>query len=108
VADFIPPVLCERLTNLSRLADRAFIAEPKLDGQGHAKRSPSSVAGRSMLRHPGIGRLRGIVWPFESAIFDGEACAGDGHEGIQAASMEHVSLTAFLVHTVGAFATELI
>jgi hypothetical protein len=28
--------------------------------------------------------LRDIAWPFESAIFDGEACAGDGHEGIQA------------------------
>ena len=26
--------------------------------------------------------------PFESAIFDGEACAGDGHEGIQAVFTE--------------------
>jgi ATP-dependent DNA ligase len=27
--------------------------------------------------------LRDLKWPFKSAIFDGEACAGDGHEGIQ-------------------------
>ena len=27
-------------------------------------------------------------WPFESAIFDGEACAGDGHDGIQAVFTE--------------------
>jgi hypothetical protein len=31
-----------------------------------------------------MGWLRSIEWQFESAIFDGEACAGDGHEGIQA------------------------
>lgn len=29
-----------------------------------------------------------IEWPFESAIFDGEACAGDCHEGIQAVFTE--------------------
>ncbi len=28
--------------------------------------------------------LREISWPVSSAIFDGEACAGDGHEGIHA------------------------
>ncbi len=33
MAVFIPPVLCERLTNVARLADRGYIAEPKLDGQ---------------------------------------------------------------------------
>lgn len=32
--------------------------------------------------------LRDIKWPFHSAIFDGEACAGDGHEGIQAVFTE--------------------
>jgi len=26
-------VLCERLTDLSRLAERSYIADPKLDGQ---------------------------------------------------------------------------
>ena len=26
-------MLCERLTNVSRPADRTYIAEPKLDGQ---------------------------------------------------------------------------
>jgi len=33
VSPFIPAMLCERLTNLSRLPDRAYIAEPKLDRQ---------------------------------------------------------------------------
>jgi hypothetical protein len=32
--------------------------------------------------------LREISWPFESAIVDGEACVGDGHEGIQAVFTE--------------------
>jgi ATP-dependent DNA ligase len=32
--------------------------------------------------------LRDIAWPFESAIFDGEACAGDGHEGIDSVFVE--------------------
>jgi len=36
VTRFIPPMLCERLSNLSRLADRTYIAEPKLDGQSPA------------------------------------------------------------------------
>lgn len=30
---FIPPTLCERLTNPARVTDGRFIAEPKLDGQ---------------------------------------------------------------------------
>jgi ATP-dependent DNA ligase len=30
---FVPPMLCERLTDPARLADREYIAEPKLDGQ---------------------------------------------------------------------------
>jgi hypothetical protein len=29
---FIPPMLCQRLTDLRRLADRGYVAEPKLDG----------------------------------------------------------------------------
>jgi len=33
VASLISPMLCERLSNISRLADHAYIAEPKLDGQ---------------------------------------------------------------------------
>jgi hypothetical protein len=32
--------------------------------------------------------LRDIEWPFQSAVFDCEACAGDGHEGIQAVFAE--------------------
>jgi ATP-dependent DNA ligase len=30
---FIPPMLCSRLENPARPADRRYIAEPKLDGQ---------------------------------------------------------------------------
>ena len=42
---------------------------------------------------PGLAGARGawlkeIAWPFDSAVFDGEACAGDGHEGIQAVFTE--------------------
>src|SRR5262244_613057 len=27
--------------------------------------------------------LRALSWPLDAAVLDGEACAGDGHEGIQ-------------------------
>jgi hypothetical protein len=33
---FIAPMLCQRLTDLRRLADRGYVAEPKLNGQ-HAE-----------------------------------------------------------------------
>ena len=95
MAAFISPMLCERLTNLSRLADRSYIAEPKLDGQRaqlhiHQGRAVTCYSRRSLdlLEHPGMAWLRQIEWPFPSAIFDGEACAGDGHEGIQAVFAE--------------------
>jgi ATP-dependent DNA ligase len=32
--------------------------------------------------------LRELAWPVGSAVLDGEACAGDGHEGIQAVFAE--------------------
>jgi ATP-dependent DNA ligase len=32
--------------------------------------------------------LRQLAWPVGSAVLDGEACAGDGHEGIQAVFAE--------------------
>jgi ATP-dependent DNA ligase len=32
--------------------------------------------------------LLDIAWPISSAVFDGEACAGDGHEGIQSVFIE--------------------
>jgi ATP-dependent DNA ligase len=50
VPAFIPPMLCERLADPARLADRRYIAEPKLDGQRaqlpstEAARSPASAA----------------------------------------------------------------
>jgi ATP-dependent DNA ligase len=88
-------MLCERLTDPRRLADRRYIAEPKLDGQRaqlHVQHGEAvacfSRHGLDLLRHPGMAWLRSIAWPFESAIFDGEACAGDGHEGIQAVFTE--------------------
>src|SRR5215470_12011882 len=84
-------MLCERLSNISRLADRAYIAEPKLDGQRaqlhvHEGKAVAcfSRRGLDLLEHPGMAWLRDIAWPVASAIFDGEACAGGGHEGIQA------------------------
>jgi ATP-dependent DNA ligase len=74
-------MLCQRLTNLSRLADRGYIAEPKLDGQRaqlhiHAGKAVAcySLRGRDLLEHAGMSWLRDIAWPFASAIFDGEAC----------------------------------
>jgi len=88
-------MLCERLANPRRLADRRYIAEPKLDGQRaqlHIQHREAvacfSRRGLDLLRHPGMAWLRSVEWPFESAIFDGEACAGDGHEGIQAVFTE--------------------
>jgi len=91
VAGFIPPMLCERLTDPRRLTDSRYIAEPKLDGQRAQLHVVDGAAvaclsrrGLELLRHPGMAWLRDIAWPFESAIFDGEACAGDGHEGIHA------------------------
>ena len=84
-------MLCERLTDPRKLADRHYIAEPKLDGQRaqlHIEKAEAvacySRRGLDLLRHPGMAWLTEITWPFESAVFDGEACAGDGHEGIQA------------------------
>src|SRR5215471_12953123 len=88
---FIPPMLCSRLERLERLAERRYIAEPKLDGQRaqvHVRDSRTvacySRPGRDLLRHPGMAWLRALSWPVDAAVLDGEACAGDGHEGIQA------------------------
>jgi ATP-dependent DNA ligase len=95
VTKFIPPMLCERLTNVSRLAERGYIAEPKLDGQRaqlqvHEGRAITcySRRGLDLMEHAGMAWLKEIEWPFLSAVFDGEACAGDGHEGIQAVFAE--------------------
>src|SRR5262245_6398671 len=94
-SSYRPPMLCERLTSPARLSDRAYIAEPKLDGQPaqlHVRGSRAvacySRRGLDLLERPGMAWLREIPGPFKSAIFDGEACAGDGHEGIQAVFTE--------------------
>src|SRR5262245_7185003 len=88
---FIPFMLCESLTDPARLQDRRYIAEPKLDGQraqlhvGEGRAVACySRRGLDLLRHAGMAWLREMRWPFASAVLDGEAVAGDGHEGIQA------------------------
>src|SRR5262245_55277661 len=43
-----------------------------------------SRPGRDLLLHAGMSWLRALSWPVDAAVLDGEACAGDGHEGIQA------------------------
>src|SRR5262245_3653204 len=87
---FIPFMLCERLTDPARLQDRRYIAEAKLDGQRaqlHIRQGRTiacySRRGLDLLRHAGMAWLREMTWPVASAVFDGEAVAGDGHEGIQ-------------------------
>jgi len=40
--------------------------------------------GRDLLRLAGMARCRDLRWPLDATVLDGEACAGDGHEGIQA------------------------
>ena len=90
-ARFIPPMLCDRLADPAHLADRRYTAEPKLDGQ-HAQlhvQGGRAVAcysrrGLDLLQHAGMAWLTGLAWPFDDAVLDGEACAGDGHEGIHA------------------------
>ena len=64
VTKFIPPMLCERLTNVSRLADRGYIAEPKLDGRRaqlhvHEGRAVAcySRRGLDLLEHAGMAWL---------------------------------------------------
>jgi len=69
-------MLCERLTNLSRVVDCSYIAEPKLDGQRtqlhvHGRRAVACFSRRrlDLLEHAGMAWLRNLKWPFESAIF---------------------------------------
>ena len=92
---FVPFMLCERLTDPARLQNRRYIAEPKLDGQRaqlhiHQGRTVAcySRRGLDLLRHAGMAWLRELTWPVTSAVLDGEAVAGDGHEGIQAVFAE--------------------
>src|SRR5262245_52394288 len=84
---FIPFMLCERLTDPTRLQDPRYIAEPKLGGQRrqlhiHQGRSVAyySRRGLDLLRHAGMLWLQEITWPVSAAVLDGEAVAGDGHK----------------------------
>ena len=95
---FIPPMLATRVEDPRRLADARYVAEPKLDGQRaqvHVRRGRTpacySRPGLDLLRHAGMAWLRELAWPVESAIFDGEAVAGDGNEGIQAIIRVHAA-----------------
>ena len=65
---FIPPMLCERLTDPARLSDCRYVAEPKLDGQRaqlHVDRGRVvacySRRGEDLLRHAGMAWLRDIT-----------------------------------------------
>jgi bifunctional non-homologous end joining protein LigD len=84
-------MLATRLEDPRRLADPRYIAEPKLDGQRaqlhireHRTVHAFSRPGRELIALPGLAWLRELCWPVASAVFDGEAVAGDGSEGIQA------------------------
>ena len=88
-------MLATPLRDLSRLDTGPYIAEPKLDGQRaqvHVARGRTvhvfSRPGNELLRHPGFAFLRELAWLVDSAILDGEAVAGDGHEGIQSVFAE--------------------
>jgi ATP-dependent DNA ligase len=85
-------MLCSRLENPARLADRGSVAEPKLDGQraqvhirdGRSVACATAALGVTCYAMPvwlGYEKQR---WLMDTAVLDGEACAGDGHEGIQA------------------------
>ena len=87
---FISPMLATRLEDPRRLADLCYSAEPKLDGQraqlhvrNHRTVHAFSRPGRELITLPGLAWLREIRWPVASAVFDGEAVAGDGSEGIR-------------------------
>lgn len=87
---FIPPMLATRLANPVRLTDPRYVVEPKLDGQraqlhveGGRTVACYSRPGLDLLRHPGLAWLRPIAWPFQAAVLDGEACAGNAHQGVQ-------------------------
>jgi len=86
---FIPPMLAIR-SEVRRLADPRYIAEPKLGGQRaqlHVREHRTVQAygrpGRELIRLPGLAWLREIRWQIASGVLDGEAVAGDESEGIQ-------------------------
>src|SRR5262245_18070749 len=61
-----------------------YIAEPKLDG---LRAQLHILSGKAVACYSRRG-LAYVEWPFSSAIFDGEPCAGDGYEGTQAVFTE--------------------
>jgi len=57
---FIPPMLCSRLENPTRLGDRRYIAEPKLDGQ--RAQVPHSRRPHCGLLQPSRARSAASSW----------------------------------------------
>lgn len=94
-AAFILPILCERLKNPSRLADRGYVAKPKLDGQRAqfnvrrvARLLPTAAAAcicSGTPAWPGCASSRGrSIQPASTA----RSCADDARGGIQAVFAE--------------------
>ncbi len=52
------------------------------------RHTSTAAPGRDLLRHVGKASVRDVAWPFPSAVFDGEAVAGDGHEDMQGVFVE--------------------
>jgi hypothetical protein len=51
-----------------------------------------SRPGHDLLRHPGMAWLRKVERPMDATVLDGKACAGDGHDGIQAVFEERIRI----------------
>lgn len=85
---FLKPQLAFPLEDRAVLADPAYVAEPKLDGQRaqvHVADGQTvacySRTGRDMLRETGVAWLRAFRWPWPAAILDAELYAGTGGNG---------------------------
>jgi bifunctional non-homologous end joining protein LigD len=107
---FIPPMLCTRLRDPSRLGDPRYTAEPKFDGQraqvhvaGGRTVAAYSRGGRLLLAHAGLIWLRDVQWPIVQAVLDGEVCGDTGSDGIQSileARGRRDAVTSFLAFDV--------
>jgi hypothetical protein len=95
---FIPPILCDRLTDLCGLKDRRYVAEPSRSSTASARSSTStgdgtahlfSRPGRELLRHAGIAWLREVLLRRCST---GRGCRRR-HGRIQAISVERKRAT---------------
>ncbi len=90
-----------------RLSRPRYVDESSSTANGRsytsARAAPRiSTADRASISSgiPAWPSLREIVWPFRSAILDGEAGAGDGHEGIQAVFEQWNKIVGAMGHAV--------